>query len=78
MYKKVDTCVNSDLGTKLYHDAVFRTSDLGIKYDAPQLPVISINGEIHTGMDAYNEIGNRICAAYEGEIKEGCGCGSVF
>lgn len=72
----LDQCVsNEDEGLRLFHDAVFRTSDLGVKYDAPELPVIRINGKEYKGLEAYYNLGERICDAYDGNDKpENCGC----
>ena len=78
---KIESCVNSSLGTQLFHDSVFRTSAAGIHYDVSHgIPVIAINGTVYQGLGAYEHLGERICSAYTGPpLPSGskCGCSVV-
>lgn len=73
-FNALHTCVHGPRGTALYKASVFHTSNEGIRYDAPGLPVVRINGKIYKGLDAYRDLGKRICSAYTGP-QQNCGCG---
>eukprot|EP00729_Bicosta_minor_P009196 gene9195-22357_t len=70
-------CTHGARGNELYYNSVWYTSDQGIKYTAPGIPVIRIDGTIFKGPEAYAKIGEHICGAYKANPPAGCGCGSL-
>lgn len=73
-YPRLKACAEGASGNKMYHDSVWHTSDAGIKYDAPNLPVIHINGKEFKGLDAYVSLSKRICNAAGLQPGSTCGC----
>ena len=62
------TCAHGDEGAQLYYDSVWAYSDLIAagkvsKYDAPDIPVVHINGVETKGLDAYFGLGKKLCAS---------------
>ena len=80
------TCAHGDEGAQLYYDSVWAYSDLisagkVSKYDAPDIPVVHINGVETKGLDAYFGLSKKICDAYEkggGTAPKGCGCSTTL
>ena len=73
-WPSLQACAEGEQGAALFKASVFYTSDEQIKYDAPDIPVIRINGKIYKGLNAYSDIGERVCGAYTGAPPAGCGC----
>lgn len=68
-------CASGPQGENLYYDAVWRSSDLGVKYVGPAIPVVHINGSEYKGLYAYHELSSKICDSYAGADKpKQCGC----
>mmetsp|Transcript_67128 Transcript_67128/g.158390 ORF Transcript_67128/g.158390 Transcript_67128/m.158390 type:complete len:248 (+) Transcript_67128:34-777(+) len=62
-FDALSTCANGDEGTQMYHDSVWHTSNSGVKYVGPNIPVIHINGVEFKGIPAYKNLTARICDA---------------
>ena len=76
-------CAHGDEGNQAYHDSVWAYSDMIAagkvsKYDAPDIPVVHINGVETKGLDAYFGLSKKICDAYGGTPPKGCGCSTTL
>ena len=83
-WQKLHACATGDEGLDLFRTSVFYTSDHGIKYDTlipgsgklENIPVIHIQGQNYTGLDAYKDLTHRICQ--HAPRVTGCGCNSTL
>mmetsp|Transcript_36063 Transcript_36063/g.82129 ORF Transcript_36063/g.82129 Transcript_36063/m.82129 type:complete len:218 (-) Transcript_36063:80-733(-) len=76
-FPELSACANGEEGTKMYYDSVWHTSNSGVRYVGPSIPVIHINGQEFKGITAYEHLSERICGAYKGPFPPGgCRCGT--